>query len=347
MAVRHEFAAYSLYGDEQRELVLGLLVLVGLVVVGTLGYMLIEGWSWTEGLYMTFITLTTIGFGEVRPLSDTGRFFTVIVALAGIGLVAFIATRSVQLLLIGDRIRELQMLRRIAVMTDHYLICGYGRIGRRLTQDFRLHTKRPFLVIERNPDVCRELAEAGIDYLCGDAEEEDVLVRAGIERAHSLILALPEDSANVFITLIARELSPDLFILTRTSDPRNQKRMRAAGADKVVAPNDVGADRMAQVILRPHVDLLLEKILRTGPLGLNMVELTVEAGAPLEGQSLASANFRQTFDVIVIAVIDARTHDVNFNPDPQRRFLPQDVLLVLGGPDMLERLREEGCRAPS
>ena len=328
----------------RREIVLATAFLLGLLVVGTLGYIELEGMTWIEGLYMTFITLSTIGFGEVQQLSDAGRFFTIFIGLVGIGVVAFIATRTAQALLSDRLLGQRQRTKRIKLMQGHYIICGYGNVGRRIAQDLD-RAGRPFVVIDRGMDVADALQEARIVYVQGDAEEEETLREAGIDRARGLILTLPEDSTNVFVTLVARELNPGLFILARTNNRKNRKKLLHAGANKVVSPDEIGADRMAQVILRPHVDRFMEHVLQTGALGLHMEEVTVEAGAPLDGKSLAEARFRQRFDAIVVALIRTDPDEMRFNPSASDLISAGDVLIVLGSREMIDRLREDGCVA--
>lgn len=334
---------YVQLDPSRREILLATITLIFVIAVGTLGYRLIEGWPWMDGLFMTFITLTTIGFAEVRPLSDVGRFFTIILALTGIGIVTFVAARSAQLLLASDRLRERQKMKRINQLENHYIVCGYGRVGQRLAEDLD-HAGREYVVIDQSEHEVEQLQEEGRLYVQGNAEDEETLSKAGIDRAFGLILALPEDSSNVFVTLTAREMNPNVFILARTIDHRNRSKLLHAGADKVIAPSEVGADRMAQVILRPNVDQFLERVLRAGALSLQIDEVEVKPGATLAGQTLAESNFRQQFSAIVIGMIDqSEGNRMDFNPDPSAEIQEGDILIVLGDPDMIRTLRDKGC----
>jgi voltage-gated potassium channel len=329
--------------SSRREILLSTVALLVVIVVGTGGYILLEGWSWMDGIFMTFITLTTIGFGEVRPLSPVGQVFTILIAITGIGIVTFVATRSAQLLLASDRLHERRIMNQINDLTNHFIICGYGRVGQRLAEDLQ-SAQRDFVVIDRDDEQVQELREDDLLYVKGNAEDEEVLKRAGIERAVGLILALPDDSANVFVTLTAREMNPGVFILTRTMDHRNRSKLLNAGADKVIAPSEVGADRMAQVILRPNVDSFMERVLHTSALSLGIEEVEVKPGASLAGESLSESNFRQQFDAIVIGMIDqSEDGAMKFNPSPEDRIQEGDILIVLGDPDMIHALRTRGC----
>lgn len=325
-----------------KELIRANLFLAGVLVFGTLGYSLIEGWPLSDSLYMTFITLTTIGFKEVHELSTAGRFFTIFVGLTGIGSVAFIATRTAQLLLNTRAFRIRAMMKSIGATKDHYILAGFGRIGERIAQDLKRHNV-PFVIVEADGAKADEIEREGMLYLIGDAEDEETLMAAGIERAKGLILTLPEDRANVFATLVARELNPDLYILVRTDTNANRRKLIRSGADKVVAPYEIGADRMAQVLLRPSVDRFMERVLQADAFNYTMDEVLVEPDSPLAGKSLQEANFRQQFDAIVVAVMDGKTMGMSFNPGPSELIKANDTLIVMGSADMISRLRKEGC----
>ena len=326
----------------QREILFASVFLILWLLVGTLGYAALEGWTLMDGLYMTFITLTTIGFGETHTLSTPGRLFTILIAFVGIGSVAFVAARSAQVLLAGQLLRQRQLIRKIKKMRDHYIICGYGRIGKRVAADLQ-NAGKVFVVLERNEELVRVMQEAGIPAMVGDAEDEETLRQAGINQAQGLITLLPVDSDNVFVTLVARELNPNLFILARTNNSRNRRKLMQAGAAQVIAPSDVGADRMAQVVLRPNVDRFMAQVMKSSDLGLMMEEVPVEPGAWLAGKSLAEARFRQQFDAIVITIIKGQTGAMKFNPGPNDRIEAGDVLIVLGSQEMIHRLEREGC----
>ena len=336
MAARSPFAWLD---ATVREIVVVFFFLLVLVVAGTVGYMFIEEWGWMDGLYFTFITLTTIGYGELHELSTTGRFFTILIAALGIGAFVFIGSRGVQVLLIGHNLRESHMKRQISRMKNHYIICGYGRVGKRIVKDL-IKGGESFVVIDRAGETIDLLREEGIPFIEGDAEDEKTLNAAALKSAKGLILATPEDSTNVFVSLTAREIRKDLFILARTNSWRNERKLLHAGANKAIAPDEIGARRMAQVILRPHVDRFMDEIFHAESLDRAMDEVTIREDAEIIGKSLAQSHFRQQFDLIVIAVIDGATREMRFNPNAQDAIQAQDILIVLGGPEVIQRLRE-------
>ena len=331
-------------GPKREILVAGIALLV-LVAIGTAGYVVIEEMSVLDGLYMTFITLTTIGFSEVNPLSGTGKVFTIIISIFGIGTVAFMATRTAQVLVRYQRFQERFMTRKIERLQDHYVVCGYGRLGRRIVADLA-DAKRAFVVIDRASDRIEQLEAANHLYVEGDAVEDDVLRAAGIERASGLILTLPEDSANVFVALTAKGLHPNIFTLARTNQHKNTQKLLRAGVDKVISPYEIGADRMAQVILRPYVDQFMETVLHVGALDLRMEEVRIEPGSLLDGPSLAQSDFRNRFNAVVIALLNEHTGEWRFNPSGTAPLSAGDILIVLGNSEMITRLRLEGCMPP-
>ena len=233
---------------------------VVLVMFGSIGYMIIEGWEFDDAFYMTIITLATVGYGEVHQVSDFGRLFTVMLIVSGVGFFMYVASLTVQFL-VEDRIRVVLGRRKldiqIAKLKKHYIICGYGRIGRVLAR----HLTERYLnvvVIEKNSSRQEIMDEDGVLYLLGEATEEKLLLKAGIKQAKGLITVVATDADNVFLTLIAKDLNPDLFIVSRAIQNAAKRTLKAAGASTVISPYDLGARRMAHAILRPTVIKFLE-----------------------------------------------------------------------------------------
>lgn len=330
----------------RREVVLGGLALAVLLVGGAVGYALIEGWGAVDAIYMTAITLTTIGFGEVRPLSDAGKAFTVVLAFVGIGTFATIASRAVQILVTSATLRQRAMQRRIDKLQGHFVIAGFGRLGQRIVRDLRA-AGRAVVVIDQRDDRAAQLDEAGIPFVQENAEEEETLRHAGIERAAGLVLVLPQDAANVFVALTAREIMQgrELFIVARTNEQTSLNKLRRAGADKVISPLEIGADRIAQTILRPRVDRFMEKVLGVGSLDFDLEEVMIESGSLLDGRSLVEVDFRRRFQAIVVGVLQAETGEWRFNPDARLPLAAGDTLIVLATPEQLKTIRAEGALA--
>jgi len=333
-----------------RELAIGAGIVTALLGVGTVGYMALEAMRPLDALYMTFITLTTIGFTEVGELSDPGRIFTMAIATVGIGTFATLATRAVQLIVLSTDFRTRRMQKRIDALSDHYVVCGYGRIGQRVANDLR-SAGRDVVVIDRREDRAEQLNEHGYLYVADDAEEERALLAAGLERAAGLVLVLPQDAANVFVALSAREIRPergpgDLFIVARTNEQTAYNKLLRAGVDKVVSPLEIGADRIAQTILRPRVDRFMEQVLGVGAMDFDLEEIPVTAGSFLDGLSLVEADFRRRYNAIVVGILTA-AGDWRFNPDAREALNAGDTLIVLGSPDRIGHIRTGGREAVS
>lgn len=316
-------------------------LMVVIFIIGSTGYHLIEDMSFFDGFYMTFITITTIGFSELKNLSNAGRVLTMITFVMGIGVISYIASQTTQLLFESELFRKRAMKKQLDQMENHYIVCGYGRIGHRIAEVLQ-DAGIPLVVVENRGSSIDRVRDDRILYVEGDAQEERVLKEAGIERARGLICALSKDQDNVFVTLIARELNEDIFILVRTNERHNTRKIYRAGADKVISPYEIGADRMANVILRPHVDQFIDR-LTGGEQDHVFDEVKVFKGADLAGKTLAEANIRQKYFVVIIAIIPDGNGQILFNPGSHDIINNGDSLIVLGDVERIEHLRTDGC----
>lgn len=290
---------------------------------------------------MTFITITTIGFSELKNLSGNGRILTMIIFVMGIGVISYIASQTTQLLFESELFRLRAMKKQLEKTENHYIICGYGRIGHRIAEVLK-EADIPLVVVENRESSIERLRDDHILYVEGNAQEENVLKEAGVERARGLICALSKDQDNVFVTLIARELNEDIFILVRTNERPNTRKIYRAGADKVISPYEIGADRMANVILRPHVDQFIDRI-TGGEQDHVFDEVKVFEGAELAGKTLSEAKIRQKYFVVIIAIVPEQNQGILFNPGSDDVINVGDSLIVLGDVDRIESLRREGC----
>ena len=326
-----------------RELLVGAGIVTALMGFGTAGYMWLEDMRPLSALYMTFITLTTIGFTEVGELSDGGRIFTMAIATVGIGTFATLATRAVQILVLTTDFRQRRMQKRIDSLSGHYVVCGFGRIGQRVAYDLR-EAGREIVVIDRDEERAQILDDEGFLFIRDEAEEDSTLRAAGLERAAGLVLVLPQDAANVFVSLSAREIRPQkgddaLFIVARTNEQSAHNKLLRAGVDKVVSPLEIGADRIAQTILRPRVDRFMEHVLGVGAMDFDLQEIRIEPGSLLDGLSLVDANFRRRYNAIVVGVQKA-SGDWRFNPDAREPLHAGDTLIVMGSADRVAAIRD-------
>ena len=318
---------------------LALFLLCTIVTVGTVGYMVIEGWSAWDALYMTVISLTTVGYREVHPMSRAGEAFTMFVLVGGVGTVLYSFT------LIGARVIESALhnpleRRRISHMLDqleqHFIVCGYGRIGAIIVDEFK-RQRVPYVVIERDPERVRALTEAGHLAVEGDASSEDVLGKAGVARARGLIAAVSTDAENVYTILSARLMQPTLYIIGRAGSDESTRKIKRAGANRVISPYQIGGLHMAQLALRPAVVEFVQLATSSEFLELSMEQIEVRADGPLVGQTIVGANLRQRFGVIVVGIRRASGR-MEFNPPPDAGMGAGDFLVVLGPNDRLGEL---------
>lgn len=321
------------------ELQLALLLLALVISIGTAGYTVIEGWSAWDAFYMTVISVTTVGYREVHELSHAGQVFTSLLLIGGVGT-AFYAFTLVAAGIIESRLQprlaERRRIRMIDELNDHFLLCGAGRIGRIIADEFR-RQRVPFVVIDRNPDAVQEVMTRGDLAVVGDASREDVLARLHIERARGLIAALGSDAENVYTILSARGLRPDLFVIARADSEDAERKLLRAGANRVVSPYLIGAAQMAQTALRPAVVDFVQLATSSENLELAMEQISLGDDSQLAGRSIVEANLRQRFGVIVVG-IRRRDGKMDFNPSPDAVMRAGDQLVVLGPPEQLKGL---------
>lgn len=315
------------------------LIFILLFLIAPMGYMWVEGWTFFDAFYMTFITLATIGYGEVHPLHPLGRLWAIIIAFLGIGMGGYIFTRSVEYMLGKTQLFERRMKHAIEALSDHTIICGFGRIGERVAQGLQ-EAEHPFVVIELSEERAARMQTAGYLYILGNAEEEETLDKAGILRAKKLVLALEQDRDNAFLALMARGMNPNLFILARTdyATPHNRSLLTRAGADKVISPYEIGATRMTQLLTRPLVHSFMEELDTFRNLKVEMDEMLVGPDARFNGKSLAMLNIRQAFGAIIIAIHDPIKNETLFNPDAQTIIEAGQTLIVMGVGNQLRDL---------
>ena len=314
-----------------------------LLLAGTLGYMLFENTTFWGGLYLTIITIFTVGYGDVVPIHPTGKIFTVFLVITSVSFVMYTFSKITENMIEGEirgLFRRRKMSKQVARLKDHYLVCGFGRIGREICKILKEHD-RPFVVIENDPQVINAIEELNYLVFEGEASSDDVLLNAGITHAHGLISVVSTDADNLYITLTARGLNPDLYILTRSSGANGvQTKLMRAGASKVISPYAIGARRMAHLIVRPTVTDFIDLTMRTSELDLTMDELRVSHNSPLVGKNLIEAEIRQKYDVIVVA-IKRDDGTMLFNPKPVTAIEAGDILIVLGSYEDITGLSKE------
>lgn len=323
----------------RRRFVVALYVLVLLVALGTIGYHLVEGWTLFDALYMTIITITTVGFMEVHPLSWQGRVFTMLLSMGGV-FTAFYAAAELIRGIVSGEVRGIlgrqRMERSLAALRNHLVVCGFGRMGRLVCEEFSA-LGLPFVIIERQGELLRNLSIPHGIALQGDATSDEVLRRAGVEQARGLVTVAASDADNVYITMSARFLSEKLFIVARAEGEGAEKKLLRAGASRVVSPYAIGGQRVAQAVVRPNVMEFIELATRSEHLELQIEETEVRAGSPLAGCRLKDSQVRSDLGIIIVAIKKPDGKMV-FNPSPESVIEARDLLITLGHRQQLDRL---------
>ena len=322
------------------------LVILAVHVVGTLGYVLIEGWSAWDAFYMTVITVTTVGYGEVHPMSQAGRAFTVFVLLTGVG--AFFSAFTIFMASLAEggfleRRERKRQARMLDNLNEHFILCGFGRMGEIIAREF-VRQAVPFVVIERNPERMHLAMEQGLLAVEADASNEDVLKRVRIDRARGLIASVGTDAENVYAVLSARLLKPDLFIVGRAESDDSRLKLKRAGADRVISPYHLGGLQLAQTAMRPAVVDFVQLATSSDNMDLNLEQVHIEAGSSLAGRSLIDAGLRQRFGVVVVGIRRADGR-MDFNPEPETAMNPGDDLVVMGRSGSLKDLEMAASEA--
>lgn len=326
-----------------RNLILIVFFLASILLAGTVGYIVFEDMGFWDSVYLTAMTITTVGYGDIVPLHPQGKVFTIFLVFAGVGLVLYGFSKFAETMVEGglrNILERRKMKKKVAYLRDHYIVCGYGRIGKVICQILK-ESKRPFVVIETDAEEMKNIESEGYYALDGEASDDDILLAAGIMNARGLIAVVSTDADNVFISLTARGLNPRLFILARSSGtPGADTKLMRAGASKVISPYYIGARRMAQLIVRPTVIDFIDLTMHAGELGLRMEELLVTEKASFANKNLIESGIRKNFEIIIVA-IKRPGEDMIFNPKPDTVILAGDILIALGDHSQISALEKE------
>lgn len=316
-------------------------VLFVLAIAAVLGYTIIEKWPLLDSIYMVIITLSTVGFREVHQLDFNGKILTMGLIISGVGIMAYTIGQIVEIIIEGEIVgyrRRKKMEKKIREMKNHYIICGYGRVGHQVAYAFE-EAEVPYVIIDTKPETATELEEKGIPYVIGNITSDEDLAVAGIYTAKGLIAAADSDTDNVFVTISARVLNPNIFIVARAGHEELEKKLIRAGANKVISPYFIAGKRMADMILRPVVTDFLDIATDGGHLKFEIRELKINETSKIIGKTLGEAQIRQKSGAH-IAAIKHISESFNLQPIAESRIAAEDVLVTFGSPKQLDNLEE-------
>ena len=316
-----------------------------LLIIGAVGYRTIEGnekWTWSDAIYMSAITLTTVGYGETHELSQPGRWFTIVFLFGGVFTLFYTASEMIRYVVSGQISQVLgreRMERALAQLSDHAIVCGYGRMGRLVCQDFEKQ-EMPFVVIDRDPALLNELKFAHGVPLHGDSTSDEVLTHAGILRAKALVATLPSDADNLYVVLSARSLNEKISIVARAEEEAAVVKLRRVGANHVIAPYAIGGHRASQAVMKPSVGHFLDMVSRHD-VDYVVEEILIEIGSPLCGKLLRQSKLHEEHGVVVLT-IKSPGNDMTYNPKGESLLEAGHILIVVGRPAQLKLAKKLG-----
>lgn len=314
-----------------------------LVFLGTFGYMVIEGYSFFDAFYMTIITVATVGYGEVQPLSTAGRVFTIFLIITSFGTFAYAVSAITRFVVDGEFnafLKNKKLNEAIQKLSGHVIICGYGRNGRQAAHVLKKHNRR-FVVVENNNQVTESITHKFSDLVInGDSTKDETLIKAGILRASALITTLPIDADNLFIVLTARHLNPNLTIISRASDDNSDTKLKIAGANNVIMPDRVGGAHMASLVMKPDVMEFIDFITAEGGDNINLEEISFDKPSEeMINKTLKDLEIRNKSGANIIGFKTAMGEYV-VNPSADTKIIPHSKIFVLGTPDQIKKLKE-------
>ena len=308
--------------------------------IGVLGFKMISHYTWTDALYMTVITITTVGFGEVQPLDSQSKIFTVFLIVASVVIVGYAIKVISEYILSKNDVEELKqkrMQKKIETLENHIIICGYGRNGRQAAMKLLAHNK-PFVVIEKDKELVDKLESDMMLFVIGNANDDEVLFQAGVERAGCLISALPNDADNLFVVLSARQMNKTMNIISRASEETSYHKLKLAGANNVILPDKIGGDHMASLVVVPDLMEFIDNLSIVGKSSINIEEIEVEKLYDISSiKTIKDLDLRNKTGCSVIGYKDEKG-DYLVNPDAELELMPKSKVIVLGRPEQIQTL---------
>ncbi len=339
MSSKKDISYKSYISTLTHQVITVVLMVIALILMGVIGYMYLEKWPFLDALYMTVITLATVGFKEVHTMNRAGEIFTMCLITSGVGVFTYGAATFSRLLVEGEfrMVFEKRRLKKgMKKLRNHVIVCGFGRLGEKISYDLKERGEQ-FVVIENDPAQISRLSEMGYLYVEADTSDEGALEEAGIKHAKALIAVVGSDADNLFLTISAREMNPDIHIVARVDDPAATNKLYKAGASRVISPYDVGARMLANAALKPTISELMELSTHMGPISLKMEEVLVEEGSSLDGVQIGESKIRENTGAIVLALRKSDTSQI-IRPQIDTIISGGDLLVVVGSKEEIEKL---------
>lgn len=329
--------------DFRRKIIFSLILLLIIITFGTIGYMIIEGWGFMDSLFMTIITITTVGYGEVHDLSRSGEIFTIILLISGVGVILYVLSSEARILIEGelqDILGRKRLENKIKQLNNHYIVCGFGRMGKIIAGEL-MNKGVNIVVIDNNP---AQLANVqNIPTIEADATRDDTLKLGGIDKAKGLVSVLSTDAENLFVVLSARELNPEIYIVSRTIDESSQRKFINAGANRVVSPYHTGGIKIANLILKPAIVDFLELATKGENVELELEEVIINQNSEYVGKTLGDSNIGRELGIIVLAIKN-KSGSMKFNPTAKAVIESGDILIAIGQRAKLRILEDKAGR---
>jgi len=336
-----KFATSTLFWFKSK-VYIAILALLTIIMIGILGFRFISDYSWIDAVYMTVITVTTVGFGEVVPLDNTSKVFTIFLILTSITIYLYAVTIFTEYVANGSIFKKLKMKqieKQILRLKNHTIIVGYGRNGRQAALKLK-KSDREFLVVENNFEVVKQLEDEGVLCIQGDATDDEMLIKAGIDHADSIILALPSDADNLFISISAKQQNPNILVISRATNESSYRKLKIAGADNVIMPDKIGGDHMASLVVSPDLIEFVDKLSLDGDCDTNLRELKIENSLKeFENKSIMDLDIRRKTGCNVIG-LKLKNGDYKVNPNPQTKLELGSKIIVLGDPGQIDNLKK-------
>ncbi len=324
------------------KLLIWLSVIVFIIISASIGYMILLDVSFLDGLYMTIITISTVGYQEVGEMTPEAKIFSIGLILVSVGTIGYLASNVIRFFSesnINEAWRRNKMDKQIAQMTNHIIICGAGETGIHIVKQFKKR-QIEFVVIDLDQDATETLKEMNVPHLYDDATKEEVLVAAGVKQARGLISTLAKDADNVFVVLTARELNPGLHIVARSHEEQSHKKLKIAGANNTVSPNEMGGRKMASMMLKPTLSHFMDHIIDTKDMSIDMEEVTIHELSELCKKTLREAKISEKTGLIVLAIRRDDVETFIFNPNAEEKLRPDDKMIVVGEKEQINKLKE-------